>query len=67
VGDGGVTLGKRGEEVGDERGDDEVEPSGTEVAWSRPKDDMSSTNEGSVVILKIKQRKGGYNVRRRRP
>lgn len=51
VGDGGVTLGMRGEEDGDERGDDEVERSGAGAVWSRPKDDMSSTKEGSVVVI----------------
>jgi hypothetical protein len=51
VGDGGVTLGIRGDEEGDERGDDEVSCWGA----SRPKDSMSSTKEGSVVIVKLRE------------
>lgn len=64
VGEGGWTLGEGGWALG-EGGEEECgEPGGGGggVRCSRPKEDMSSTKEGSVVIVKIKNEDSGYNL-----
>lgn len=57
VGEGAVILPRRGEEEGEECGE-EGDCSGALVVWSRPKVAMSSTNEGRAVIIRVWEDEG---------